>query len=106
MVAVTVKEASVKVSLGLILLIVGILGVARGGVDAPRPDFRQLVGTGVGVASFMTLAAAFLLVGGLLILARTGSVSFEASRGHLGRDAGSAGPGLGTTIDQARPEKT
>ncbi len=71
-----------KVSVGFILLIVGILGVARGGSDAPPQALSQMAGN-FGIASFTTLVAAFLLVGGLLILARTGSFSFEGSRGHV-----------------------
>ena len=47
----------------------------------PR-NLGQMIGTVPGIASLVTLAAAFLLVGGLLILARTGKFSFEASRGH------------------------
>jgi len=42
----------------------------------------QMIGTDLSVASFITLAAAFFLVGGLLILARTGKFSFERSTGR------------------------
>jgi len=72
----------VKVSFGFIFLIVGILGIARGGVDTPHPNMGQMIGTDLSVASFITLAAAFFLVGGLLILARTGKFSFERSTGR------------------------
>jgi len=84
----------VKVSFGFILLIAGILGIARGGVDSPEQNLAQMIGTGPGVASFVTLAAAFLLVGGLLILAKTGRFSFEGSRGHAKTDAGRVVPSL------------
>ena len=78
-----------KVSFGFILLIAGILGVARGGIDAPPQNLGQVIGTGPGAASFVTLAAVFLLVGGLLILARTGRFCFEGSRGHARTQAAS-----------------
>ena len=67
-----------KVLFGLILSIIGILGIAVGGVDSPR----QMIGTDSEVASMVTLGAAFLLVGGLLILARTGKFSPETFRGQ------------------------
>ena len=71
-----------KVSLGFILLVLGVLGIARGGIDAPQQNMGQVLGGGPAVASLVTLAAALLLVGGLLILARTGRFSFGGSRGH------------------------
>ena len=71
-----------KVSFGFILLIAGILGVARGGIDPPPQNLGHVIGTGTGAASLVTLAAVFLLVGGLLILARTGKFSFERSTGR------------------------
>ena len=86
-----------KVSFGFILLIAGILGIARGGVDSPEQNLGhlgQMIGTGPGVASFVTLAAAFFLVGGLLILAKTGRFSFEGSRGDAKADAGRVVPPL------------
>ena len=61
-----------KVLFGFILLIVGILGIARGSMNTSQDNLGQVIGTGPGVASLVPLAAAFLLVGGLLILARTG----------------------------------
>lgn len=83
-----------RVSFGFILLIIGILGIARGGVNASQENLGQVIGTGPGVTSLVTLFAAFLLVGGLLILARTGKFSFQGSRGHAGTGAGSTAPPL------------
>lgn len=79
-----------RVAFGLILLIVGIFGIADGGVDAPQQTLGQAIGTGSGVASWVTLAAVFFLVGGLLILARTGGFSLEGFRGHAGADTATA----------------
>lgn len=89
-----------KVSFGFILLIVGVLGIARGAIDAPQHNLSQMIGTGPGIASLVTLAAAFLLVGGLLILARTGKFSFEG-RGHTWKVAHNASLPL-ETIDGPR----
>jgi len=80
----------VKVLFGFILLILGILGIARGGVDSPRQNLGDMIGAGPGVGSLFTLAAVFLLVGGLLILAKSGRFSFEGSAGHASGDAGNA----------------
>jgi len=82
----------VKVLIGFILLVLGILGVARGSIDAAEADFGNVTGTGFGVGSFITLIAAFLLVGGLLILARADRFSFGSSREH--RRAGNNTPHL------------
>jgi len=49
-----------------------------------------MIGAGPGVGSLFTLAAVFLLVGGLLILAKSGRFSFEGSAGHASGDAGNA----------------
>ena len=86
-----------RVSFGFILLIIGILGIARGGVNASQENLGQVIGTGPGVTSLVTLFAAFLLVGGLLILARTGKFSFQGSRGQTETGAGSTAPPLNAT---------
>ncbi len=103
---VTVKEALVKASFGLISLIVGILGIARGGIDPSQENLAQVIGAGHGVASLVTLAAAFLLVGGLLILARTGRFSFEGSRSHSTREGGRPAPPPNAAAGQAADENT
>lgn len=83
-----------KVSLGFVLLVLGIMGIARGGVDSPQNSLGEMIGTGPGFASLVTLAAAFLLVGGLLILAKTGRF-FE----------GAAGPGETVACNLTPPLK-
>ena len=95
-----------KVSFGFILLIVGILGIARASIDAPQQYLGQVIGTGSGVVSLVTLAAVFLLVGGLLILARTGRFSFEGSRGHVRRDAAGDAPPIGAADVHATSKNT
>jgi len=72
----------VKVSFGFIFLIVGILGIARGGVDTPHPNMGQIIGTDLSVASFITLAAAFFSVGGVLFIKKKSKFSFERSTGR------------------------
>ena len=89
-----------KVSFGFIFLIVGILGIARGGINAPQENLGHMIGTGPGGASLVTLAATFLLVGGLLILARTGRFSFEGSRGHARTDAGNTASRLSAAANE------
>jgi hypothetical protein len=106
MVSLFVKEASVKVSFGFIFLIVGILGIARRGINAPQENLGHMIGTGAGIASLITLAAAFLSVGGLLILARIGSFSFEGSRVHARTDAGNTTPRLSAADVRAANENT
>ena len=95
-----------KVSFGFIFLIVGILGIARGGINAPQENLGHMIGTGAGIASLITLAAAFLLVGGLLILARTGRFSFEGSRGNARTDAGTTASRLSAADVRAANENT
>jgi len=96
----------VKVSFGFIFLIVGILGIARGGVDSSQQSWGRMIGPGPGVASVVTLAAAFLLVGGLLILARIGRFSFEGSRYHPMTDRGKAAPPPGVADIPAADKTT
>ena len=95
-----------KASFGFTLLIVGILGIAKHRVDASPQNLDQMIGAGPGIAWFVTLTAAFLLVGGLLILARTGRFSVEGSRGHAGQDAGNPAPSLSAADAQAANENT
>ena len=94
-----------EASFGFILLIVGIVGIARGSIDAPQENLGQVIGAGPGVASFVTLAAAFLLVAGLLILARTGRFSFEGSRSHPTLQGDSPAP-PNTAVGHAADEKS
>jgi hypothetical protein len=76
-------------SFGFILLVVGILGIARGSVDSSLQGAGEM---GHGVASLVTLAAALLLVWGVLILAKIGGVSFEGSGVHIRKEAGRTAP--------------
>jgi hypothetical protein len=82
------REESMKISFGFIAMILGILGIARGGINSPQQNLGQMVGTGGGPASIATLAAVFLLVGGLLILAKSSNVTFGNPRGHTNADSG------------------
>jgi hypothetical protein len=74
------KEESMKGSLGFIAMVLGILGIARGGIDAPHQSVGQLFAPGAGIVSIATLAAVFLLVGGLLVLAKSARFSFGSSQ--------------------------
>lgn len=69
-----------KAVLGFMSVILGMLGIARAGIASPQPAFNPMIGPGFGVASITTLAAVALLVGGLLILAKSGGFPFESSR--------------------------
>ena len=95
-----------KVSFGFILLIVGILGIARAGIDAPQQNLGQVIGTGPGLVSLVTLAAVFLLVGGLLILASAGRFSSEGFRGHVRTDAAGDAPPIGAADVHATNKNT
>jgi len=77
---VAAKEELMKGSLGFIAMVLGILGIARGGI-APHRNLGQMLGPSVTSVSIATLAAAFLLVGGLLILAKSARFSFGGSQG-------------------------
>jgi len=96
----------VKVSFGFILLIAGILGVARGGIDPPPQNLGHVIGTGTGAASLVTLAAVFLLVVGVFILKRTGRFSFEGSRGHARTDPANDAPPVRVADVPAADETT
>jgi hypothetical protein len=85
-----VREESMKGSFGFVAMILGILGIARGGIDSPHANLGQMVGTSGGAASMATLAAVFLLVGGLLILAKSSRVSFGGPRGRANADSDEA----------------
>jgi hypothetical protein len=85
-----------KVLFGLIFLIAGILGIARGAMDSPSQNLGEMIGTGPGVASVVPLAAAFFLVGGLLILAKARKFSLEGYGDPARTDACNASPAFQT----------
>jgi hypothetical protein len=71
-------------------MILGILGIARGGFISPQSNLGQIVATNAGAGSIATLAAVVLLVGGLLILAKSSRVSFGGPRGPANPDSADA----------------
>lgn len=71
-----------KSSFGFLAMVLGVLGIARGGVDFPHQSLGRMIAPGAATVSVATLAAVFLLVGGLLLLAKSASFSFEGSQGH------------------------
>jgi len=76
----------VRIPIGLILMVLGIIGIARGAVDIGQQPVNQIT-TGSNAAGDPTqlplvpLAAALLFVGGLIILAKKDSIS-TLDNGH------------------------
>ena len=94
-----------KGSLGFIAMVLGILGIARGGIDAPHQNLGHMLGPSGGIVSIATLAAVFLLVGGLLILAKSARFSFGDSQTDT-RPNSSDGPLPPWTADAHPNENT
>jgi hypothetical protein len=65
----------VRVQLGLILMILGIVGIAPGSIGIVQHFARQFFHGDA--APLPALAAAFLLVGGVIIFARRGDAAGE-----------------------------
>jgi hypothetical protein len=89
-----------KGSFGFVAMILGILGIAKGAIISPQSNVGQIVGTNAGAGSIATLVAVVLLVGGILILAKSSRATFGGPRGSAqvdlsgGRPPLSAGPGV------------
>lgn len=78
-----------KGSFGIILMILGILGIARAGNQPPQQSSGQIMGPGIGTFSIVTFAAVFLLVGGVLILAKSDGFSSGTSKSRMSADGDS-----------------
>jgi hypothetical protein len=76
-----------KGSFGFLAMVLGILGISRGGIDSPHQSLGQMIMPIAGTVSIPTLAAVFLLVGGLLVLAKSARFSLEGSQDHANPDS-------------------
>jgi len=69
----------VRVQLGLVLMILGIIGIAPGSIEIAQHSARQFFHGSA--APLPALAAALLLVGGVIIFARRGDAAGEDLQG-------------------------